>query len=75
MAWSRRLVRLADDPRAQSTASGLVGGTLYVACIDGNLYALDAADGRVQWVYGAEKPMRIRPVGVDGLLIIGTMDG
>jgi outer membrane protein assembly factor BamB len=68
-------MRAVDDPQGQATAPGLAGGTLYVACTDGRLYALASADGRLQWIYDAEKPMRIRPVSVGGLVFVATMDG
>ncbi|MFB9835845.1 outer membrane protein assembly factor BamB family protein, partial [Actinoallomurus acaciae] len=75
VAWSHRPTRAVDDPRGQATAPGLAGGTLYVASTDGRMYALGAADGRLQWIYDAERPMRIRPVSVGGLVFVATMDG
>ncbi|MFG2248137.1 PQQ-binding-like beta-propeller repeat protein [Spirillospora sp. NPDC048823] len=73
--WSRTLTRLKDDPRRQATAYRLSGTTLYVICADGNLYALDTADGRVRWTYGTEKSIRVQPVSANGLVFIGAGDG
>lgn len=74
--WSRALLaRPKDDPRAQATALCLAGPTLYVGCTDDVLYALDPADGRIQWTYGADKPAAVQPVSTGGLVILGAPDG
>ncbi|WP_242902745.1 protein kinase domain-containing protein [Actinomadura terrae] len=73
--WSRTVARLQDDPAAQATACCLSGATLYVACANENLYALDVADGRVQWSYRAGATARIAPVSADGLVFVGMEDG
>ncbi|MEO3870996.1 PQQ-binding-like beta-propeller repeat protein [Nonomuraea sp. B12E4] len=72
--WRRRLGDFENDPRAQATAMELSGGTLHVSCVDGILYALDAADGHIRWTYGGDSQQHTPPVTLDGAVFFSTMD-
>ena len=50
----------------------LLGGTLYVGCDDGTLYALDAATGTVQWQVDARSPISTGLANEDGVLYFAT---
>ncbi|MFJ9885403.1 PQQ-binding-like beta-propeller repeat protein [Streptomyces sp. NPDC091287] len=78
--WTRR-------PGGESTAYGtsdtlgVSGGTLWVQGPDQTVYALDAADGRVLWTYGAQATTGSTSasgsgaLAVGGLVLLGTSDG
>jgi serine/threonine protein kinase/outer membrane protein assembly factor BamB len=78
--WSRR-------PGGESTSYGtsdtlgMSGGTLWVQGPDQAVYALDTADGRVLWTYGAQATIGSTSasgsgaLAVGGLVLLGTSDG
>ena len=49
-------------------------GTLYVGGYDGNLYALNPANGTTNWVFRAGVPGAGPAIGADGTLFLGSMD-
>lgn len=54
----------------------IVDGTLYVAGLDHNLYALDAASGTLLWTFkGAGGGYSTNPLVVDGKVLLGNRDG
>jgi outer membrane protein assembly factor BamB len=50
------------------------GGTVYVGAADGNLYALDAGDGELQWSFHADSAIWDAPLLDDGVLYVPSLD-
>ncbi|MBA9006351.1 serine/threonine-protein kinase [Thermomonospora cellulosilytica] len=73
--WSRRIGRGEGAGYGHANSLGLSGDRLYVGGTDRRVYALDAADGRVLWSYGADSNLTDGPVGLAGLVFVGTRDG
>jgi outer membrane protein assembly factor BamB len=48
---------------------------VFFGCSDGNLYALDRADGKPLWKFEAASPMTASPAVAARRLVIGTLDG
>ena len=48
--------------------------SLYVGCYDNNVYALNAADGKLQWKYATDDGIVSRPAVYDGNLFFGSED-
>ena len=47
-------------------------GTVYAACVDRNLYALEGATGARKWAFQAANPLYAAPaLGLDGTLFLG----
>ena len=58
-------------------SSATVGedGTIYLACTDGKLYAVDA-EGQAVWTYDTQSPLTSSPsIGPDGMLVVGADNG
>jgi outer membrane protein assembly factor BamB len=55
-------------------AAAIQNGVVYVASMDENLYALDAADGRLKWTYKAG-PVKASPSVDRGCVYVGNIDG
>ncbi|WP_405953497.1 PQQ-binding-like beta-propeller repeat protein [Streptomyces phaeochromogenes] len=78
--WSRR-PGLESSSYGKSDTLGVSGGTLWVQAPDQTVYALDTADGRVLWTYGAQAATGSTSasgsgaLAVDGLVLLGTLDG
>ncbi|HYP55344.1 MAG TPA: PQQ-binding-like beta-propeller repeat protein [Solirubrobacterales bacterium] len=70
--WRR--VRDARDKGKPTdvTAPVYYGGRVYVAFLDGELVALDAATGRPAWKRDLRSHLESSPIAVDGTLYIGT---
>ncbi|HEX5763415.1 MAG TPA: PQQ-binding-like beta-propeller repeat protein [Solirubrobacterales bacterium] len=71
------LWRRTRDPRDKGkptdvTAPVYYEGHVYVAFLDGELVALDAATGRVAWKRDLRSHLESSPIAVDGTLYIGT---
>ena len=49
-------------------------GVLYVTSLDGNLYALDASTGNVNWSFDAGNGLATTPVIADDLVLVGGFD-
>jgi outer membrane protein assembly factor BamB/adenine/guanine phosphoribosyltransferase-like PRPP-binding protein len=84
--YSHRIVALARSNGAvrwvTTTGGRLVGGAallpsghVAVASTDGVVYVLSAADGREQWTYRTQGPIRGTPGVGDGLLVVPSCDG
>lgn len=50
------------------------GGLVLFGCTDGNLYAVNAKDGRVAWVYMTDGTIRSTPVVSGGVVYFGSDD-
>lgn len=50
-------------------------GTVYVGSGDGNIYALNAADGRMQWSYRTGGVVHSSPAVDGGTVYVGSWDG
>ena len=50
----------------------LDGGTLYFADLDGTVYSVDTAEGRVNWQVPLDGSIRGTPVLIDGKLVVST---
>lgn len=87
--WSRQLGGQSGqggqseaNPYGAPSTLGLSGGTLWVASnSDQTVYALDSADGRVQWTYGAQassgsdQDAASGALAIDGLVLLATQGG
>ena len=51
----------------------LAAGKVFVASLDGNLYAIDAATGRELWRFAANGGLLSRPVVADATLLVGGL--
>jgi outer membrane protein assembly factor BamB len=49
-------------------------GQVYVGSADGNVYALDAATGRINWMYQTGEKVRATPTVDNGSLYVGSWD-
>jgi outer membrane protein assembly factor BamB len=58
----------------ESTAA-IVGGTVYIGCTDGKLYALDLAGGEMRWEFATPLGFSASAAVRDGLVYIGDTDG
>jgi hypothetical protein len=62
------------------SSPAVVGGTVYIGSGDGNVYALDPADGSERWSYdtGGEEPVYddviSSPAVVNGTVYVGTIE-
>lgn len=64
-------------PGPVHSPAAISGGTVYVGCDDGRLYALDFRTGEERWVYAPENGARIRsgPALSVGLVVAAAADG
>ncbi len=53
----------------------LAGGVIYTGSASGELYALDAANGRERWRFASEGVIRSRPALIGNTLVVGSWDG
>lgn len=61
------------EPIAATAA--VVDGVVYIGDDDGNLYALDLADGKERWRYRGGEPIRSSATVVDGRVFFGDAAG
>jgi outer membrane protein assembly factor BamB len=54
-----------------SSSPSVVNGVVYIGNNKGELYAIDAATGRVRWIYRAKSPLMTNPLVIDGTVIVG----
>lgn len=52
----------------------LASGRVYIASLDGSLYAIDAKTGNEIWRFTSERPLASTPALVDGTLLVGGFD-
>jgi len=57
------------------SSPAVVDGTLFVGSDDGNVYALDTADGSEQWRALTDDSVQSSPAVADGTLFVGSDDG
>lgn len=62
------------DGAFDATAT-IVDGTVYVGSFDGNLYALDLADGKEKWKFHTELGFKAAAAVRDGVVYVGDVDG
>ncbi|MFJ8754921.1 PQQ-binding-like beta-propeller repeat protein [Streptomyces sp. NPDC102441] len=78
--WSSRLGGESTSYGTSGTL-GISDGTLWVQGPDQAVYALDTADGRVRWTYGAQATIGSASasgsgaLAAGGLVLLGTLDG
>lgn len=67
----------SEAPSAIASTAAIVGDTVYVADLDGVLWAIDFDSGKVKWKYEVqnEAPIESSPTVVDGVIYIGDDDG
>jgi outer membrane protein assembly factor BamB len=59
----------------QVTGSPIVHrDAVYCGSVDGSLYCLDAASGRMRWRYQTEGPITGTPVAHEDMIFIGSTD-
>lgn len=58
----------------ESTAA-IVGDSVYVGCMDGQLYTFDLATGKDKWKYKAAGPIKASPAVKDGKVYVGDLEG
>ncbi len=52
----------------------VAGGQVFVGSLDGNVYAMDAGTGRVNWKYPTGDKVRATPAVEDGVVYVGSWD-
>ena len=67
-----RIVEYANRPCARSSPA-LANGVVYIGG-NQNLYALDAATGKVLWTYATGNTIQSSPAVVDGVVYVGSND-
>ena len=55
--------------------AAIVGGTVYVGSLDGHLYALDLATGKLRWKYTAGGEIKSSPAVAGGMVYFGDETG
>ncbi len=58
-----------------TSTAAIVAGAVYVGSLDGNLYALDLATGKVRWSYKATDEVKSSPAVRDGAVYFGDEMG
>lgn len=56
------------------SSPGVVDGTVYFGSGDGNVYALDAASGKLKWKFATGDVVHASPAIADGTVFIGSWD-
>jgi outer membrane protein assembly factor BamB len=56
------------------SSPAVAGGTVYFGSGDGNVYALDAASGKLNWKFKTGDVVHASPAIADGILFIGSWD-
>ena len=54
---------------------GIGDGMVFVAGVDGRIFAFDAARGELRWKYSGREEFGSQPVVVDGILYVTTLQG
>lgn len=73
--WTTPKKERTSGPPTDVTAPAYYEGRVYVACTDGTLTALDAADGRPVWERDLGSTLESSPAVTDGTVFIGTDKG
>ncbi|UGQ10415.1 serine/threonine-protein kinase [Yinghuangia sp. ASG 101] len=56
------------------SSPAVADGVVYVGSNDGNLHAIDVADGRLRWSYPTGQPITSSPAVADGIVYVGCND-
>jgi outer membrane protein assembly factor BamB len=57
------------------SSPAVAGGMVYFGSADGNLYAVDAATGKLDWKFDAHGRVNSSPAVVDGTVYVVSLDG
>jgi outer membrane protein assembly factor BamB len=57
------------------SSPAVTGGVVYFGSADGNLYAVDAATGKLDWKFDAHGRVNSSPAVVDGAVYVVSLDG
>ena len=57
------------------SSPAVAGGVVYIGSSDGNLYAVDAATGKLRWKFDAHGQVRSSPAVVGGAVYVISLDG
>lgn len=57
-----------------SSSPTVVNGVVYFGSGDNNVYALDAASGKLKWKFATKDIVHASPAVVDGLVLVGSWD-
>lgn len=71
---ARFVWRFATGARVLSSPA-MSDGAVFIGSIDGRVYALDAASGRLRWAVQTGGPVLSSPAVADGTVFIGSDDG
>jgi outer membrane protein assembly factor BamB/tRNA A-37 threonylcarbamoyl transferase component Bud32 len=66
--WS---IKTGDEVRGSASYAG---GSIYIGSYDGNLYALDDADGAVRWRFKSQRGIVSRPAVHAEMVVFGSED-
>jgi outer membrane protein assembly factor BamB len=72
-----RKLGTSDDPAGfdyLQSSPLVVDGQVFVGSLDGNVYALSADTGKVNWTFTTGQKVRATPAMADGVLYIGSWD-
>ncbi len=69
------LWEMASEDGGFEGSAAIADGTVLAGCLDGNLYALDLASGKVRWKFHTELGFLAAPAVRDGRVYIGDSDG
>ena len=72
LAWVREFV---GERLGTAMEPIVLGGRVFVATHQGNLYALGAASGAVQWRFACHGPLLHSPAAGDSMVLVGSADG
>ncbi|WP_251328405.1 PQQ-binding-like beta-propeller repeat protein [Haloplanus pelagicus] len=72
-SWDADTGSISRPPRGIHVGA-VVDGTVYAGCGDAGVYALDAADGTVQWGFEPERSVYATPAVVGGTVYVGCQD-
>jgi outer membrane protein assembly factor BamB len=57
------------------SSPAVAGGVVYIGSADGNLYAVEAAGGKLRWKFDAHGRVSSSPAVVDGVVYVVSLDG
>ena len=60
---------------AVKSSAAIVAGRVFIGCEDGNLYALNLADGAKKWAFKTDGGIESSPLVLDGKVYFGSSDG
>src|SRR6266704_3674 len=73
---SRLTLAWSYTTRSEGVSGAVVAnGLVYLAALDGTLYALDTRTGSLTWHYTATSALESSPIVAGGLVYVGSFDG